>query len=120
MNYPKGIQFKSVKPQGFYQEYRDYFVTPVQTYTNQFSIYDIVRIQFNLQDWYIDPYESYIEAEVRLADETPLDLDTKIDISSDSENKVKFLMMDGPSTSLINDFRFEVNSKEIERIREYD
>lgn len=29
-------------------------------------------------------------------------------------------MMDGPSTSLINDFRFEVNSKEIERIREYD
>lgn len=29
-------------------------------------------------------------------------------------------MMDGPSTSLINDFRLEVNSKEIERIREYD
>ena len=28
--------------------------------------------------------------------------------------------MDGPSTSLINDFRFEVNSREIERIREYD
>lgn len=28
--------------------------------------------------------------------------------------------MDGPSTSLINDFRLEVNSKEIERIREYD
>ena len=33
---------------------------------------------------------------------------------------VQFLMMDGPSTSLINDFRLEVNSKEIERIREYD
>lgn len=29
-------------------------------------------------------------------------------------------MMDGPSTSLINDFRFEVNSVEIERCREYD
>lgn len=29
-------------------------------------------------------------------------------------------MMDGPSTSLINDFRLEVNSREIERIREYD
>lgn len=29
-------------------------------------------------------------------------------------------MMDGPSTSLLNDFRLEVNSKEIERIREYD
>lgn len=29
-------------------------------------------------------------------------------------------MMDGPSTSLINDFRIESNSKEIERIREYD
>lgn len=29
-------------------------------------------------------------------------------------------MMDGASTSLINDFRLEVNSKEIERIREYD
>ena len=29
-------------------------------------------------------------------------------------------MMDGPSTALINDFRLEVNSKEIERIREYD
>jgi hypothetical protein len=28
--------------------------------------------------------------------------------------------MDGPSTSIINDFRLEVNSKEIERIREYD
>ncbi len=28
-------------------------------------------------------------------------------------------MMDGPSTSLINDFRLEVNSREIERIREY-
>lgn len=26
---PKGIQFKTVKPQGFYQEYRDYIVTPV-------------------------------------------------------------------------------------------
>lgn len=35
-------------------------------------------------------------------------------------NPVQFLMMDGPSTSLINDFRFETNSKEIERIREYD
>lgn len=29
-------------------------------------------------------------------------------------------MMDGPSTALINDFRLEVNSKEIERVREYD
>lgn len=29
-------------------------------------------------------------------------------------------MLDGPSTSLINDYRLEVNSKEIERIREYD
>ena len=29
-------------------------------------------------------------------------------------------MMDGPSTSLINDFRLECNSKEVERIREYD
>jgi hypothetical protein len=29
-------------------------------------------------------------------------------------------MMDGPSTSLINDFKLEVNSREIERIREYD
>lgn len=29
-------------------------------------------------------------------------------------------MMDGPSTSLINDYRLEVNSKEVERIREYD
>lgn len=38
----------------------------------------------------------------------------------DGSNKVQFLMMDGPSTSLINDFRLEVNSKEIERIREYD
>jgi hypothetical protein len=28
--------------------------------------------------------------------------------------------MDGPSTSLINDFRLESNSREIERIREYD
>ena len=28
--------------------------------------------------------------------------------------------MDGPSTALINDFRLEVNSKEIERVREYD
>lgn len=26
---PKGIQFRNVKPQGFYQEYRDYYVTPV-------------------------------------------------------------------------------------------
>lgn len=34
MSVPKGIQFKTVKPQGFYQEWRDYFVTPVQTYTN--------------------------------------------------------------------------------------
>ena len=37
-----------------------------------------------------------------------------------TSNPVQFLMMDGPSTSLINDFRLEVNSKEIERIREYD
>ena len=29
-------------------------------------------------------------------------------------------MMDGPSTSLINDFRLEVNSVEVERTREYD
>lgn len=35
-------------------------------------------------------------------------------------NPVQFLMMDGPSTSLINDFRLECNSKEVERVREYD
>jgi len=76
-----------------------------------------VRIQFNLQDWYIDPYESFIEAEVRLADETPPP--NVIDASS-AANPIQFLMMDGPSTSLINDFRIESNSKEIERVREYD
>ena len=27
-----------------------------------------------MQGWFIDPYESYIEAEVRLADETPLNM----------------------------------------------
>lgn len=66
----------------------------------------------------MDPYESYIEAEVRLADESKLDMSQNI--TYDGTNKVQFLMMDGPSTSLINDFRLEVNSKEIERIREYD
>lgn len=30
-------------------------------------------MQFNLQDWYIDPYESYIEAQVGLTDETAID-----------------------------------------------
>lgn len=29
MSIPKGIQFKTVKPQGFFQEYRDYIVTPI-------------------------------------------------------------------------------------------
>ena len=85
-NLPKGIQFKNVKPQGFYQEYRDYYVTPVQTYTNQFSVSDIVRMQFNLQDFYLDPYESYIEAEVRLADETKLDMTASV--TYDGTNKV--------------------------------
>ena len=112
------MQFKSVTPQGFYQEFRDYVVTPIQTYTNVFSVFDVVRIQFNLQDWYIDPYESFIEAEVRLADETPLNMSTSVDITTN--NPIKFLMMDGPSTSLINDYRLECNSKEVERIREYD
>ena len=32
-----------------------------------------------MQGWFIDPYESYIEAEVRLADETPLNLNTSVD-----------------------------------------
>lgn len=77
---PKGLQFKTVKPQGFYQEYRDYYVTPVQTYSNVFSNADIVRIQFNLQDWYIDPYESFIEAEVRLANETAVDFNTAVNM----------------------------------------
>lgn len=118
MSVPKGVQFKTIKPQGVYQEYRDYYVTPVQTYGNVFSVSDIVRLQFNLQDWYIDPYESFIEAEVGLQDETKIDFTTAVPY--DGSNKVQFCMMDGPSTSLINDFRLEVNSKEIERIREYD
>ena len=29
-----------------------------------------------MQGWFIDPYESFIEAEVRLADETPLAMNT--------------------------------------------
>lgn len=29
MSLPKGLQFKTVKPQGVFQEYRDYYVTPV-------------------------------------------------------------------------------------------
>ena len=41
---PKGLQFKNVKPQGFFQEYRDYYVTPVQTYGNVFSVSDVVRM----------------------------------------------------------------------------
>lgn len=48
MSLPKGLQFKTVKPQGVFQEYRDYYVTPVQTYNNIFSVNDIVRMQFNL------------------------------------------------------------------------
>ena len=75
-------------------------------------------MQFNLQDWYIDPYESFIEAEVGLINETAIDFTAAVPY--DGTNKVQFNMMDGPSTSLINDFRLEVNSKEIERIREYD
>jgi len=43
---------------------------------------------------------------------------TAVDVTNN--NPVKFLMMDGPSTSLINDFKLECNSKEVERIREYD
>lgn len=61
---PKGIRFKSVKPRGVYQEFRDYTVTPVQTYGGTFNVNDIVRMQFNIKDWYIDPYESYIECDV--------------------------------------------------------
>ena len=41
---PRGVQFKTVKPQGFFQEYRDYYVTPVQTYGGVFSVNDIVRL----------------------------------------------------------------------------
>lgn len=40
---PKGVQFKNVKPMGVFQEFRDYTVTPVQTYTNIFNTNDIVR-----------------------------------------------------------------------------
>ena len=93
-------------------------MTPVQTYSNTFSVSDIVRMQFNIPDWYIDPYESFIEAQVQLVNETPIVLSTAVPY--DNTNLVQFLMMDGPSTSLINDFRLEVNSREIERIREYD
>jgi hypothetical protein len=75
-------------------------------------------MQFNIQDWYIDPYESFIEAEVRLANESAVTMINAV--AYDGTNPVQFLMMDGPSTSLINDFRLEVNSREIERIREYD
>lgn len=35
-------------------------------------------MQFNIQDWYIDPYESFIEAEVRLADETQVAMNSAI------------------------------------------
>jgi hypothetical protein len=86
MSLPKGVQFRNVKPQGFFQEYRDYYVTPIQTYGNAFSVSDIVRMQFNLQDWYIDPYESFIEAEVGLTDETKIDFTTAIPY--DGTNKV--------------------------------
>lgn len=75
-------------------------------------------MQFNLQDWYIDPYESFIEAEVGLTNEAKISFNSTVDYTG--ANPIQFLMMDGPSTSLINDFRLEVNSKEIERIREYD
>lgn len=53
-----------------------------------------------------------------LVDESKIDFTASMPY--DGSNKVQFGMMDGPSTSLINDFRLEVNSKEIERIREYD
>ena len=43
-------------------------------------------MQFNLQDWYMDPYESYIEAEVRLSDESKLDMSTGVPY--DGSNKV--------------------------------
>lgn len=117
---PKGVQFKNVKPRGVYQEFRDYTVTPVQTYGGTFSVNDIVRIQFNIKDWYIDPYESFIECDVQLADETPANIIDTAYYPATAPDNIKFYQMDGPSTSIINDFRLEVNSKEIERIREYD
>ena len=45
---PKGIQFRNIPPMGFQQEFRDYVVTPVQTYSNSFNQNDVVRIQFNI------------------------------------------------------------------------
>lgn len=38
MSLPKGVQFKGVKPLGVKMDWRDYWITPVQTYSNDFSI----------------------------------------------------------------------------------
>lgn len=36
-------------------------------------------MQFNLQDWYIDPYESFIEAEVGLTNEAKVSFNSTVD-----------------------------------------
>lgn len=82
---------------------------------------DVVRIQFQTNE-FIDPYNTYIQIEVTF---TGSDYTDTAGVSLDGTTSERcdarpLFMLDGPATSLINEMVVYSNSKEIERVMEYD
>ena len=104
MSIPKILQYGNVKPRGYATTYKRWTLNPQASY-NTFNNNELIRFSMQTDSW-IDPYASFIEIQVT----------TNSALMSDDG----LLELDGASTSLINEMVIYSDSKEIERISEYD
>jgi hypothetical protein len=114
MSLPKCLSYSSIKPRGFPSQFKRWEVNPQTSYTT-YNNNDIIRFIFETKD-FIDPYQSYVEVEVTF---DPASYPPNCTNGTDASIKPSF-MLDGPSTSLFQQLVLYSNSKEVERIQEYD
>ncbi len=105
MSVPKLLQYSDVKPRGVTTEYKSMRFTPLTSFNNYITN-DIVRFWIPMIKGFWDPYKSYIEIEVEVAD-ADFPYGTAIQV-------------DNSASSFINEMTIYADSKEIERIQEYD
>lgn len=102
---PQILNYKNVKPRGIPTQYKTMRFTPLTSF-NSYITNDIVRFWIPMIKGFWDPYKSYIQIQVQV-DEADFPYGHAIQV-------------DNSASSFINQMTVFVDSKQIQRIQEYD
>lgn len=102
---PQMLDYPGVKPRGITTEYQKMRFSPLTSF-NSYVTNDIVRFWIPMIKGFWDPYKSYIQIEVQ--------------VDTTEYGYGKALQVDNSASSFISEMTVFVDSKEVERIQQYD